>query len=70
MNDGTFLRIPAVYKEEGQEWEPSATTISERYGPQGWEAANGEPLEVEGVPGSFEWVLRRAEPSGEPRLHG
>ncbi len=70
MNDDTFLRVPATLEEEGQRWVPDATTISEQYGPQGWEAANGEPLQVEGVPGTYEWLLRRTEPSDEPRLHG
>jgi hypothetical protein len=70
MNDHEFRRIPARYEDEGGHWVPDATTISEEYGPEGWEATNGEPLEVAGVPGSFEWVLRRSEPTKGPRLHG
>ena len=70
MDDDTFRRIPATFEDEGQQWVPDATTISEQYGPQGWEATNGEPVPVEGVPDAFEWVLRRSEPDEGPRLHG
>ena len=70
MDDHEFRRIPARYEDQGGHWVPDATTISEEYGPHGWEAANGEPLEVEGVPGTFEWILRRSEPSSDRRLHG
>lgn len=70
MNDHEFRRIPARYEAEGGHWVPDATTISEEYGPQGWEATNGEPLEVPDVPGTFEWVLRRSEPGQDRRLHG
>jgi hypothetical protein len=70
MDEHEFRRIPVQYEDEGGHWVPDATAISEEYGPQGWEAANGEPLEVPDVPGTFEWVLRRSEPSQERRLHG
>jgi hypothetical protein len=70
MDESTFRRIPARYEDEGQTWVPDATTISEQYGPQGWEATSGEPVAVEGVPDTFEWVLRRSQPDEGPRLHG
>ena len=70
MDDDTFRRIPATFEDESGHWAPDATTISEEYGPQGWEATSGEPVAVTGVPDTYEWVLRRAEPSDAPRLHG
>lgn len=70
MDDQIFRRIPATHVDEGQSWVPNATTVSEEYGPQGWEATSGEPVQVDGVPDTYQWVLRRSEPSKGPRLHG
>jgi hypothetical protein len=46
MGNHKFRRIPAGYEDEGGHWIADATTISEEYGPQGWEATSGEPLGV------------------------
>ena len=70
MDDEIFRRVPATLEGEDRHWVPNATTISEEYGPQGWEATDGEPVAVDGVPETYEWVLRRTTPSGGPRLHG